>query len=768
MSDAEAKYRGLLEAAPDAIVGVSADGRIALVNAQTERLFGYSRGDLIGQPVEMLVPDSVREIHPDHRSRYVADPHPRPMGAGMELAGRRKDGSEFRAEISLSAFETDEGLLVSAAIRDVTDRRRAAEAQAQLASIIRSSHDAVIGKTAEGIITIWNPGAQRLYGYTSEEVVGSHIDVLVPPELRGEERALLNRIAQGERIEQFRAERVRKDGSVVTVSTTMSPIADTRGAIVGVASVSRDIGERERAEARFRGLLEAAPDAMVCVDADGCIALVNAQAERLFGYGRDDMVGQPVELLVPERVQAVHPRHRTGYFVDPQPRPMGAGMELAGRHKDGTEFPAEISLSALETDEGTLVSATIRDVTERVEAQAERERLKAQAERERLESQLHQPQRLESLGQLAGGVAHDFNNLLAVILNYASFVAEGVNAAAAEEGGERWETAAEDLEQIRRAAERATGLTHQLLAFGRREVVRPQVLSLNDVVRGVEQLLRRTIGEDVELSISLDPGLWPVLADPGQMEQVLVNLAVNARDAMPTGGTLRIDSANITVDEGYAAQRPGLTPGRHARLRVSDTSTGMDREVLGRVFEPFFTTKAKGEGSGLGLATVYGIITRAGGSAQLYSEPGLGTTFTALLPATEQEVAAADHVLGEEHRPRGGETVLVVEDEDEDGGDPPHPRPQRLRGAHGWRRARGHRTGHGPRRRHRPPEHRRRDAPDARQGGRHEAAGAPARAAAALHVGVRTARPRFQGHPRGGHCPAREAVLRAGAPRQGP
>jgi PAS domain S-box-containing protein len=337
------------------------------------------------------------------------------------------------------------------------------------------------------------------------------------------------------------------------------------------------------------GLLEAAPDAVVCVDAGGRIVLVNAQTERLFGYGREELVGQPVEILVPDAIKAGHPAHRAGYVAAPQPRQMGAGIELAGRRRDGSTFPAEISLSAIDSGEGILVSAAVRDVSERLELQAERERLKTQADRDRLERQLQQSQCLESLGQLAGGVAHDFNNLLAVISNYAAFVAEEV---ASKTPRQEWQAVREDIQQIQRAAERAAGLTHQLLAFARRDVIQPRTLNLNHVIEGIEQLLLRTLGEHVELSTDLAAGLRPVLADPGQIEQVLVNLAVNARDAMPGGGKLIVATASASVDADHAASRVGLAPGRYVSLKVSDTGTGMSQDVIDRAFEPFFTTKA--------------------------------------------------------------------------------------------------------------------------------------------------------------------------------
>ncbi|HEX3607058.1 MAG TPA: ATP-binding protein [Candidatus Dormibacteraeota bacterium] len=416
-------------------------------------------------------------------------------------------------------------------------------------------------------------------------------------------------------------------------------------------------------EATFRGLLEAAPDAILAVDSDGLVVFMNAQAERLLGYGRDELVGRPVELLVPEGVRRVHPSHRKRYVGDPRPRPMGAGMELAAQRRDGTRFPAEISLNAMESPDGPLVAVGIRDVTERLRALAEGERLRAEAERQRFESQLHQSQRLESLGQLAGGVAHDFNNILAVILIYTAMVAEEVTRATALPGGERWEPVRADIAQIHQAAERATALTHQLLAFGRREVVRPRVMSLNEVVAGVEEMLRRTIGEHVELEVALAPDLARILADPGQIEQVLVNVALNARDAMAGGGRLTIDTANVSVRAGDH-MAPLQEPGDFARLRVSDTGAGMTAEVLERAFEPFYTTKPKGEGSGLGLATVYGIVTQAEGTVRIYSEPGIGTTFTAMFPTTEAIAVSPEPTAAAAAQSPGGETVLVVEDEE--------------------------------------------------------------------------------------------------------
>ncbi len=366
-------------------------------------------------------------------------------------------------------------------------------------------------------------------------------------------------------------------------------------------------------------------------------------------------------------------------------RRLGAGEALVFEPATGDEFDAiddalrlaEVQLTSSSRDaRQSLVAATSALEKSRVaelqsqQAQGERTvaegaRAAAVEDRQLVEAQLHQSQRLESLGHLAGGVAHDFNNLLAVILNYASFVGEELTSLVSSTSDERWSGALQDVGQIQLAAERASMLTHQLLSFARREVVQPRELNLNETITKMEQILRRTIGEQIELAIQLTGGGADVIADPGQLEQVILNLAINARDAMPGGGSLSITTSTrrISSDEEYIT---GLAAGSYVSLRVSDSGTGMSDEVRERAFEPFFTTKAPGDGTGLGLATVYGIVKQSGGRTAIYTDEGIGTSINVVLPSVKPPVPAATPAGGVTpfDALRGTETILVVDDEE--------------------------------------------------------------------------------------------------------
>ena len=415
-----------------------------------------------------------------------------------------------------------------------------------------------------------------------------------------------------------------------------------------ITSVQREWTERASAERNYLRLFEGSPLPIMFIDpTTGKFLEVNDAAASAFGYSKEEFVGlSALEVLAPKDEQELAQMESA--------RQAGLGKNLIRygpltvRKKDGTLM--RILSTSYEVTYGgqSARAAMVEDVTVN----------------ERLERQLNQAQRLESLGQLAGGVAHDFNNLLGVILNFAVFAKEKVQAAGDGASGADLQQAVKDMERVERAAESAARLTHQLLAFARRQLVRPQSLNVNLVVADLEPLVGRTIGEHIEFITSPGKDLWPALMDPGQLEQVLTNLAVNARDAMPKGGKLTIDCENVYVDQAYAAGRLALKPGRYIRIRVTDTGTGMDAKTLSRVFEPFFTTKTKGQGTGLGLATVYGIVQQAGGDISIYSELGTGTRVHVLLPAADNQPMPRQL---ETIRPRleASATILVVEDADD-------------------------------------------------------------------------------------------------------
>ena len=528
---------------------------------------------------------------------------------------------------------------------------RGAVHQVDLISIIESFQDAVLGMSNAGIISSCNRAATELYGYPAPELIGQDVAMLIPPERRGPEAAILSRVVSGEQIEDQHTQRRRRDGTALAVSLTLAPVRDHAGTVVGAVSIARAVsappgdGAAQRGATHAGGLDYRAQDdwdRRFQADIDAEYAHERVQVHEAQERFQVRMGEERAEERV--QVQAAQDRFQAAM-----------GDERARERVQ--VYQAQDLFQARMGEQRVQEQVQVQAAQDRFQIAMDAGRARAHQGWNNLQAQLHQTQRLEVLGQLAGGVAHDFNNLLAVILNYSALIAEELLTPEPELA-----SAGRDLAQIRRAAERAAELTHQLLAFARREVVQPRVLDLNHTVRDVQQLLRRTIGANVLLRTDLAADLWPVLADPGQIEQVLVNLAVNARDAMRAGGTLRIDTANLLIDTPAQGQ-PLLHPGRHVRLQVSDTGTGMPADIVDHVFEPFFTTKAEGEGTGLGLSTVYGIVAQAEGAISIQSEPGTGTTFTMLIPATDDVAAPAEEPVADHHTP-AGETVLIVDDQE--------------------------------------------------------------------------------------------------------
>jgi PAS domain S-box-containing protein len=362
-------------------------------------------------------------------------------------------------------------------------------------------------------------------------------------------------------------------------------------------------------------VLDGAFDAIVTMNPDGAVVDLNAAAERMFEISRERAIGRELAaLIIPEEYRDEHRRALARYRDGGASRVIGHRLELHGLRGGEQRFPLELSVSRIETAQGTLFTAWIRDLTER---RAAEEALRQH------QLQLRQAQKMEAVGRLAGGVAHDFNNVLTAIFGYADLLLDGFAAEDPRRG---------DVEEIKRAANRAADLTRQLLAFSRKQVMQPRRLNLNEVIQNIQKLLAKLLGDDVELRVESDPLLGDVKADPGQLEQVLMNLAANARDAMPEGGTVSIATANQDLGADEAASLVGLVPGAFVTLTVSDTGHGIPEHVRAHIFEPFFTTKAQGKGTGLGLATVYGIVKQSGGWIYLDEAPGAGASFRIYLP----------------------------------------------------------------------------------------------------------------------------------------
>ena len=520
-----------------------------------------------------------------------------------------------------------------------SERDRHTERERLFSAVVESSNDAIITKSLDGTITAWNRAAERLFGYAAAEAVGRRIDIIVPPERRAEVRDILDRVARGETIEHHETLRLHKDGREVHVWLAISPIRSATGEIVGASKIARDITESKRTQQALsqeieerRRIFETSQDLILVTDPAGNFVQVSPSSMTILGYRPDEMIGRSAtEFIHQDDLSSTREEMRSarrGHQI--------RNFETRYIHKDGQ--PVMLTWMGTWSEPVRRHFFVGRDLTEKRAAEA----------------QFRQAQKMEAVGQLTGGVAHDFNNILTVITGTIGILAEAV--------ADTPQLVA-IAKMIDEAADRGASLTKHLLAFARKQPLQPREVDVNALVLETAKLLHPTLGEQIEIAPLLAKDAWTALVDPNQLSTAILNLALNARDAMPTGGKLTLETNNIYLDEGYASLHNEVAVGNYVMVVVSDTGSGIAAANLEKVFDPFFTTKEVGKGTGLGLSMVFGFVKQSGGHIKIYSEEGHGTSVKVYLPRatglhlTATEALASSSIVG------GNEVVLVVEDD---------------------------------------------------------------------------------------------------------
>jgi PAS domain S-box-containing protein len=632
----EAELRTLFAAMTDIILVFDRQGRYLTVAPTDDAFRHIPPDDLIGKELYDVFSKEEADLLLGHIQRALDEGRMHRVEYSLRI-----NGAQVWFDGSVSPMSKDEVLWVA---RDVTVRKRAEQLIQLQAIALGAAANAIAITDAEGIITWVNPAFTAVTGYAPEEVVGRSPRILKSGEHDAEfyedlwKTVLSGQVWRGEMTNR------RKDGDLYYQDQTITPVMNEAGDVTHFVAIQQDITQRKQAEVelrqaeeKYRSMFENAVEGIYQSTPEGVFTSVNPAMVRILGY-------ESQEELTIHRMASQH-------YVDPNcweklqatlaGKGVVAGFECEVYRKDLSKVWISENIRAIRDGSRSVRfhEGSVEDITER----------------KSLEEQFRQAQKMEAVGTLAGGIAHDFNNLLTAIIGYSD-----LNLQQLKPGN----PLRDDIEEIRKAGERASSLTRQLLAFSRKQILEPRVLDLNHTVSDMQKMLQRLIGEDLRLETVLDPALGSVKADPGQIEQVLMNLAVNARDAMPDGGKVTIETANVDLDEHHASTHVTVKPGPYVRLTISDTGCGMDRQTQAHMFEPFFTTKAVGQGTGLGLSTVYGIVKQSGGSIWVYSEVGKGTTFKIYLPRVDEEVRELERLPPPAEFPRGTETILLAEDDE--------------------------------------------------------------------------------------------------------
>ncbi len=644
--ESEERYRRIVSTANEGVWVVDDQLRTTFVNSQMAEMTGYGQEEMLGRPLrEFYFPEDLADLDEQIRLRRQG------LATRYERRLRRKDGGERWAWVSaVPMFDGDKYAGSLAMYSDITERKRTevalrerAAALQEQAELLDLAHDSIIVRDLDNRIIFWNRGAEVTYGWSQAEALGQLTRELLstqfPEPLPSiEEQVLREGHWEGELVH------TRRDGTTIVVASRWALSRDDQGRPRASLEINSDITERKRAdealkanEQRLQAILEASADPVVVYDSQGLTTFVNPAFTRVFGWSPEEVLGRRIP-FVPADQEAMT---QEGTH---QIQERGATLTMATQRltKTGELRDIVISAAGIPDASGKMAGMVVNltDVTRT----------------KRLEAQLRQSQKMEAIGTLAGGIAHDFNNILGAIMGYTELALETARSGRPN---------LNELDQVLRATDRARRLVKQILTFSRKAEADMKPLWLNDSVRQALDLLGPTLPKMISIDTRLAPDLAAVKADPNQMEQVLLNLASNAADAMPEGGKLVIETRNLTLDQEYCSRFIALPPGEYVLLLVSDTGQGMDAQTLEHIFDPFFTTKAVGKGTGLGLATVYGIVKGHQGEILCYSEPGLGTSFKVYLPAHR---AGAPGPTGAEapdkRRLRGGETILLVDDEE--------------------------------------------------------------------------------------------------------
>ena len=638
--ESERRFREMLENINLIALTLDNNGNITFCNDYLLGLTGWSREEVINKNwFQTFIPEeTASEKNPGATSLALS-----PLPTHHESQMLTKEGKLLTIQWNNTVLRDAAGNTVGTASigDDVTERNRTEEKANQLAAIVQSSEDAVIGKTLEGIITSWNKGAEKIYGYTEDEIVGRSIATLVPPGIKDEVQRILDKIRIEEHVNHYETLRRRKDGRDIVMSLTISPIIDAQGNVVAASTIGRDVSERKLAEENKRHSEELFH--RIAENVGDMIAVLDLEGRRIYNSpSYTSILGDPESLKGTDGFQEIHPddvaRVRQ-VFQETVKTGIGQRIEYRFQRKGGSESTIDSKGSVIRDSGGTVSSVVVvsRDVTEE----------------KRLAAHFLRAQRMDSIGALAGGIAHDLNNVLTPIMMAIEVLRDKIS----DPGGR------EILMMIETSAKRGADIVRQVLAFGRGVKGERILVQLKHVVKEVVKIAGGTLEKSIRIKTDIPPDLWTVQADPTQMHQVLLNMLVNARDAMPGGGTLTIAAENVTLDDNYSRMRFEAKPGLYACIVITDTGTGIPKDIRDKIFEPFFTTKEIGMGTGLGLSTTLAIVRSHGGFINLESEMGEGTTFRIYIPATgvaSGEAAANEAVV----LPEGnGELILVIDDE---------------------------------------------------------------------------------------------------------